>query len=112
MECVNGGEPTPEVSPNVAFEIVATRTRRAVLSYLRDSEDGVASFDEIVAHVMRTVGDQQDSEREDVVASLYHTDIPKLADAGLINYDERSEPLRYRGHPLVEACLDLAQERE
>jgi hypothetical protein len=37
---------------------------------------------------------------------LHHVTLPKLAEAGVIEYDARSQTARYRGHPLIEHWLD------
>lgn len=40
--------------------------------------------------------------------ALVHTHILKLTDAGVIEYDQRSETIRYQNDPLLEAILAVA----
>lgn len=46
------------------------------------------------------------SRRKRVTARLHHSTLPKLADAGVVDYDPRTGTVRYRGHPLVDRCSD------
>lgn len=53
--------------------------------------------------------------REQIQINLVHTDLPKLADAGAIEFDPRSEAIRCRNLPpvlgrLVEICRDIEAE--
>lgn len=53
--------------------------------------------------------------RDQVQTNLVHTHLPKLAGAGAIEYDPRSEAIRYRDPPpqlqrLVDACRDIELE--
>ncbi len=46
--------------------------------------------------------DVPDDYRRRVEASLHHMHLPKLADANIIDYDPRSESIRYWGQPVLE----------
>lgn len=69
----------------------------------------VALAREIAAH--ETEDDESvDSVPIDTICiSLHHIHLPKLTEAGLIEYDICSGTVRYRGHPLLEdeAWFDL-----
>ena len=82
-------------------------TRRRILSHLRDH--GVASLDELATQVAAWESgappDEVPAEQRDrAAATLAHTHLPKLAEAGCIEYDARSRTARY-GDP--SALVDL-----
>jgi len=93
------------------FEVLADEHRRRVLAYLADTDDGVAAFSELIEHVAAdSTGESTDKER--VAVSLHHSHLPKLADASLVEYDPRSEVVRYRGGPAVSDWVELARSHE
>lgn len=76
---------------------------RCVLNYFRDSSERVASLDELAEYVAeRQRGCDADSP-EEVAIRLHHAGLPKLTDAGILDYDPRSKTVRCRDHPLIEA---------
>ena len=79
---------------DVLLDVLSHRRRRLVLRHLCRT-GGVASLTELAS----VVGDREAEERAGTPArtairsaylSLYHAHIPRLADANLIEYDERS----------------------
>jgi len=68
-----------------------------------ETGNGVAAYDDVVAYARRELGDH---DRERIRLFLRHRALPKLRALGLVDYDPRSETIRYRGDPLVEALLD------
>nr|WP_224338145.1 hypothetical protein [Haloprofundus halobius] len=43
---------------------------------------------------------------ERTLVRLHHVDLPKLAAAGIIDYDARTHTIRYRGTPSVEKTAE------
>lgn len=94
---------TPSERIDSACSLLADSRRRVVLYALRGHE--TVAVDELVEAILRDEGTTAtEQERERVLASLYHKHLPKLADAGVIDYDfedgtvapaemERLEPL-------------------
>ncbi|NKE38063.1 helix-turn-helix transcriptional regulator [Natronococcus sp. JC468] len=84
--------------------------RRRIISYLRD--EGPAPKSEISHQLVAWEYDSKPSEVPDkaverVKINLYHIHLPELKDAGLIEYDRRSETVLVRDLPeLAELCLD------
>lgn len=93
------GEP-PSVTPDVAFDVLASSRRRWLLRDLRRT--GPTTVDDLV----RGLDDDSDGP-ERIEVSLHHTHLPKLEDAGLIARDgERVVP-----RPAIDSLvpyLDLA----
>ena len=87
-----------------ALSALAHPTRRCVLYYLKDEE--VADLEELGAAVagMQT-GTPPDEvpgdERDRVAAELAHTHLPKLDEALFIEYDRRSQTVRYADPPAM-----------
>lgn len=90
------------------FELLANRQRRRVLGYLVEADDGVATFSDIIDHVVAESGDSTDEER--VAINLHHTHLPKLEDENVVEYDERSETVRYRGGPAITEWVEFARQ--
>lgn len=93
------------------LDALSTRHRRRVVRHLAATPDGVASLDELVEHVGAGDGadgagdDGDDRQRRQV--RLHHVALPRLADAGILEYDARSDTVRYTGDEDAEAVLGL-----
>ncbi|NHN59121.1 MULTISPECIES: hypothetical protein [Halorussus] len=78
------------VSPalDAALDLLSNRRRRYVLYHLRN-RDGAVTLDELAERVASWEGDSGESGDESrVLADLYHSQLPRLADAGAITFDE------------------------
>lgn len=108
-----GVSPAPTPSLDLIFDVLADRRRRFVLYYLQDQTDGVATIDETVEYVvsLETDGGRAD-HRANVRISLQHAHLPKLEDAGVLEYDARSEAIRYWNQPSLEEWLEHARYKE
>lgn len=91
------------------FSALANEHNRVVVRYLRDSPDAAATMDELADHVAnhRTTSDASDPDRAAI--HLHHVCLPKLADVGVIEYDPRTEIVRYRHHPAMEGETGLGR---
>ena len=95
LETATGAEEPPRapVSVNHLFRLLAAPGNRFVLTYLLRVDDP-AAFEELVAYVVgRAESPAGRSAAEfsgQVAARLVHSTLPKLEDAGLIEYDEES----------------------
>ena len=84
------------------LDALTHRRRRHILYYLHDSSVPVEA-DELARQVLAwetntTVDDVTDEECERVVSDLYHNHLPKLADASVIKYDQRTLTARLVDH--------------
>lgn len=70
---------------------------RAVLQYFRSHPTEVATVDDLVAFVRDA--DQPDADETGIAIHLHHAALPRLADAGLVDYDARSNTARCRALP-------------
>ena len=118
------GTPIPSDSPDAAFDALANRRRREILSVLADRRGPVSEAD-LASHVVareerKPLQGVRDEEHQRVRASLHHAHLPKLADAGLIlrhdcgdRNDRQDRAVSATGHPLFDASeFDAAFRRE
>ena len=101
----NEGDTAVIRSTDLLFKLLADRRRRHILHCLIDQPDGVAEFTDLVDAVVGHEPETDAGDREMVRTSFYHVHLPKLAEAGVIDYDTRSETVRYSQQPLLEECL-------
>ncbi len=88
-------EPTdhPDRLPkDVLFDILSVSRRREVLKYL-DENEGEATLGPLAEHVAAiendvTVAELSADQRKRVYVALYQVHLPKMDDAGIIDYDK------------------------
>lgn len=101
---------------NRVFEVLAHEHRRYVLYCLLDGDQDVASLDELVDYVATHDPNVRDpvseSARERLATELDVVHLPKLEDLGTVEYDRRSEAVRYDRVPSLEEWAEHAMYRE
>lgn len=86
---------TPELDEDDVFHLLQNERRRRVLAYLREHDDGDGvDMREIVDAIAAeehdtTVHALRSKERQRVYIALYQSHLPKLDEAGVIDYDQR-----------------------
>jgi hypothetical protein len=88
-------------SLETVFEVLADEERRDICRFLVSEAPGVVTVDEIANALT-----EHETERERLAIHCHHRHLPKLDEAGLIEYDPRSNAVRYWGQPTVEKWLD------
>ena len=85
--------------------------RRAVLYHLHDGE--VTDVESLAAHLVAKERDLPpedvpEDDRERMAATLIHKHLPKLAEANIVEFDHRSQTVRYSNPPrLMDRVLGL-----
>lgn len=106
--------PTHEATLTIdaTLDLLAKWERREILTYLVDSSNQCATIADLVEHLI-----DRHAEREGEVpahdyleTTLLHTHVPKMADMGIIDYDERSKELRYWQNERLENWLALIRD--
>lgn len=93
---IDGGRPRPSGASRESGE------HRHVLSYLREKEGETASFVELVVHLAGEESSRGDASAvERIAVALYYVHLPRLEEAGVVEYDRRSRTVRYRGDGTV-----------
>ncbi|TYL39378.1 hypothetical protein CV102_08915 [Natronococcus pandeyae] len=107
-------------SLDLVFDLLSNRRRRYALYYLYEQPDGVATIDELTDQIVtvehRTADSETEGEsdvhRETIQTELQHVHLPKLADAGIVEHDQRSDTVRYWCQPSLEEWLEHAHHKE
>ena len=99
------------------FDLLAESRRRYTLYALVGTDDGLADVetlaDEVSMWEART-GDEPitDSLRQDIADELRETHLPRLAEADIVEFDERSDTVRYWRQPTLEEYLEHTHYKE
>lgn len=90
------------------FTLLSNETRRLLYHYFLARESPTATIDDLVTYLLKHDTNGANHDRKHLRNELLHAHLPKLADAAIIDYDERTETVRYYGHPLLEQLLATA----
>lgn len=97
---------------DAVFDLLSNHRRRHALSYLAGRDEAV-TLDELARELARREGTVHEAACQQVMTALHHTHLPKLADAGFLEYDERSRTVVPADQPpLLETCLTSATKWE
>lgn len=96
------------LSLDAILSLLADPHRRDFLRYLVETPGETCSLDECVSHLVQRNAERDDKRRsrDQVGTMLHHQHIPMLDDAGVLEYDSRSQEIRYRGHDQLESWLE------
>lgn len=101
---------------DVLFDVLSVARRRYLVYYLLTLDVNVVEFEAAVNAVYRyeAAGTESDDDvlRENVRIDLHHTQVPRLADAGILEYDRRQGTIRFRGDPALEEWAEHARYKE
>lgn len=105
---------TYELSLDSIFTILAQHERCDLLSFLADSSEEAVPIDEVVEYMVQSETERlgEVPNRDHLELSLYHIHLPKLTDTGVIEYDSRSQQIRYWGNEMLEEWLERIQREE
>ncbi|WP_422111217.1 DUF7344 domain-containing protein [Haloarcula limicola] len=100
---------TPSVPPSVAYDLLSNKRRRHIIVYLVEMEGPITDAGEI-ADYLASIGD----DRKSAYISNIQQQLPRLSEAGVIDYDSRQKTVRplapldavYSAHRAVERALD------
>jgi|AntRauTorcE11898_2_1112593.scaffolds.fasta_scaffold01738_5 hypothetical protein len=108
---------TIEPSDDEVFELLANQRRRFVLHYLRCKAEASVSLSTLSERVAGWENDAEPaelaySERKSVRNSLHQFHLPKLADAGIVEYDDRASEISLQDPVVVDAYHTVAADGE
>lgn len=69
------------------FDVLANARRARIVRTLADAPERTLDFDRLVDHVARRTDEDGPLERDRIAIRLHHVDLPKLSDAGVLDYD-------------------------
>lgn len=86
------------------LRLVADEDRRQVVEYLAETEDGSATVADL-AVVLETDSPAPGARPEEMAIALNHRHLPKLDEAGVVDYDPDRELVRYLASERIERLL-------
>lgn len=97
----------PSLSLDETLALLSNRERRGLLAYLRENDDRTVAFDDVVDHLVAQRSEPFDdgTDRDHVARSLHHVHVPKLVEAGVLEYDAQDRTIRYRPDSRLETWL-------
>ncbi|USZ71719.1 DUF7344 domain-containing protein [Natronosalvus halobius] len=92
ITAVTANDTDETLSKDVIFELLKNRRRREVLAYLLDAEETV-TLGELAEQIAAWENDTDvnalsSDQRKRVYVALYQTHLPKMDDAGIVDYDQ------------------------
>lgn len=107
------GVPTsPEIDVNTLLRILANPTRRSIIEYLASTTETTVTLEEIAEYIADGSPDREEVDPELTEIECHHNHLPKLSDAGVLQYDPLMGDVRYNRHRAVEQLLDAVAEIE
>lgn len=84
---------------------LSNEPNRRVLSYLREVPGTAVSLDELARYVDQNQSETDPESPDRTAIYLHHTGLPKLAEAGIVEYDHHSKTITCQNHPVLERGL-------
>lgn len=101
---------------DTVFDLLCVARRRYLLYYLNTMDGKVAELEAAVDAVCAYEAGGTDTDntpsRAQVWTDLLHAQLPRLADAGVLDYDQRHGTIHVADAPSLEEWLDHAQYKE
>lgn len=98
-------------SVDCLLAVLADEQRRRVLRYFQAADDPVASRADLVDHLVEPESAPDAGVRERIRIQLHHCQLPRLADAGLLEYDSRTGHIQYHGNETAEGVMEYLLSR-
>jgi hypothetical protein len=102
---------TENLSKEQVVGLLRHKQRREIITYFDQKTTDCVSRDDLVEYLVSSNskrGATSAEHRERVTIGLLHNHLPRLADAGMLEYDQRSETVRYWGDSRLETLLETA----
>ncbi|WP_134669204.1 DUF7344 domain-containing protein [Halorussus marinus] len=97
-------ETADDAALNQAFDVLGDRRRRTVLETLYAADEPARSIEDLAGVLARG---PDGSDRERALVGLHHSTLPRLADEGVVDFDPRTDVVRYRGTDPLDELLDV-----
>jgi hypothetical protein len=99
---------------DAVFDALADWRRREVCLFFRETDVSTATVDELALVLAGCepsgLGDPDGRTHEAFATELAETHLPRLDATGIVDYDDRSDTVRYWGQPTVEKWLEHVTE--
>ena len=114
---LRSGRAVKTPSFDTLFDLLAERRRRYALYVLVGTDDGLAEVETLADQVAMWEARSDDatvtdSLRASIATELREKHLPRLADADVVEYDARSDVVRYWRQPTLEEYLEHTHFKE
>ncbi|WP_458190889.1 DUF7344 domain-containing protein [Haladaptatus sp. NG-WS-4] len=102
---------TENLSKEQVVGLLRHKQRRAIIRYFNQKTTDCTSLDDLVEYIVSSDSKSEATSvghNERITIELLHNHLPRLADAGVLEYDQRSETIRYWGDSRLETLLETA----
>lgn len=103
---MNQHHPPQSDSLDDYLTLLADQRCRETLAYFQDAPTDVVSVQTLANEISKEAHGGPDQ----VAVHLHHSVLPRLADADTIDYDVRTQTVRYQGNAELEALLNTITE--
>ncbi|MBX0325472.1 hypothetical protein EGH21_20810 [Halomicroarcula sp. F13] len=100
---------------DTVLALLSAPVRRTVLYHLKDREAGTIPLDTLVDEVHRratAVPGRDVPPRDQLRKTLVHNHLPRLSDAGVVEFDRTDQNVYYEPNPALVTCLDYFETLE
>lgn len=108
--------PTITDSLDIVFDLLSDVRRRYLLYYLvtmdGDVTDRDAAVNAVYEYEAANAGTDDCPTPENIQIEFHHTHLPRLEDAGLVEYDHRHSTIRFTGNPVFDELVEYAHDKE
>lgn len=104
-----------ETRLDAAMRLLSDRDRRRIIRRLRDESTGETTFEALLDDLHDPDAAPPTAtrpDREQLSIRLTHSQLPRLADYGIIDHDRDADVIRYRPDQSVEKVLDALPTEE
>lgn len=110
-------KPSPALTLDTTFELLANRYRRLTLYLLTDATNGILTQETIFEEVTTLWAALTESaitwdRYQEIATNLYRWHLPVLADVGVIDWDRRHGTIRYFPHQRLNRWVHRARREE
>ncbi|WP_438267123.1 DUF7344 domain-containing protein [Haladaptatus salinisoli] len=105
---INDSPHSSNPSFDTLFKILANQHRRYLLYHLSTMNEETLTLSALVNRLAQDVAITHKRLR----INLHQRHLPKLADHNVIEYDSRSQTIRYRGSDRLEILLEMCRHQE
>jgi DNA-binding transcriptional ArsR family regulator len=92
---------TETISTDRTLQLLADEQRRELLRFLIETDKDVVTVDDLVA----AAAGPDPAETQRTRIEIHHVHLPKLDDAGVVDYDPEHGLIRYRSAESIEQLL-------
>jgi hypothetical protein len=94
------------------FELLSSKRRRVVLELMADSDRDDHSVESLATAIAQTEQQSDLAARPTrrVCLFLHHVHLPKLDDAGIVDYDAKRNSVEYTGRQRAQQLLETLRE--